>query len=115
MFEHIGEEPENIGEESRAYLTEHIVKQITQAIIQQKEKDAREANRKLSKQEGKGTKRKKLQVDQHSDGGTGSNSTDEPKADVRGTENSDGKTVGETGDSVQGTGADGVSSNGNPQ
>ena len=34
VFDHIGEEPDEIGEESRAYLTEHIVKQIWKGIKQ---------------------------------------------------------------------------------
>ena len=38
VFEHIGEDPEDIGEESRAYLTEHIVKQIWAGIQMEKNK-----------------------------------------------------------------------------
>lgn len=74
VFEHIGEEPEEIGEESRAYLTEHIVKQIWKGIELEKEKNARKADRKLSKQKDKGQERAELQVDKHGDGGSGQDS-----------------------------------------
>ena len=113
VFEHIGEEPEDIGEESRAYLTEHIVKQITQAVIVEREKHARERDRAVSKQKGKGKQRKELQVDQHSDGSTGSDSTGPWDNFFRGTENSDGKIVSTSGSSVQGTGGAGVSGDSN--
>ncbi len=53
VFEHIGEPAEEIGEESRAYLTEHIVKQITTGIRMEMDKNARKADRKLSKQKSK--------------------------------------------------------------
>lgn len=65
VFEHIGEEPEDIGEESRAYLTEHIVRQITKAIEVQKERDARKTSRAVPKQKGQGAGRAKPKVDQH--------------------------------------------------
>lgn len=77
VFEHIGEPPEEIGEESRAYLTEHIVKQITTGIRMEMDKNAREASRKLSKQKDKGSWGAKSEVDQHNNGGAGSNSVPE--------------------------------------
>lgn len=82
VFEHIGEPPEEIGEESRAYLTEHIVRQITTGIRLEMEKNAREADRKLSKQKSKGAGGTEPEVDKHSDGGAGQDSipkqTDSP-------------------------------------
>lgn len=69
VFEHIGEPPEEIGEESRAYLTEHIVKQITTGIRMEMDKNARETDRKLSKQKSKGPGRDEPKVDQHDNGG----------------------------------------------
>jgi hypothetical protein len=80
VFEHIGEPPEEIGEESRAYLTEHIVKQITTGIRMEMEKNAREAGRKLSKQKDKRAGGSEPKVDQHDNGGAGQNSDSEKKA-----------------------------------
>lgn len=68
VFEHIGEPVEEIGEESRAYLTEHIVKQITTGISMQMEKNARKERRAVPKQEGKGKPGVKSEVDQHDNG-----------------------------------------------
>lgn len=65
VFEHIGEEPQEIGEESRAYLTEHIVVQITKAIEVQKERNARKTSRTVPKQTGKRSGRAQPKVDQH--------------------------------------------------
>ena len=95
VFEHIGEEPEDIGEESRAYLTEHIVKQITQAVIVEREKHARERDRAVSKQKGKRAKRADVQVDKHSDGSTGQDSNTQQQDSSSGAENGNGSVIGE--------------------
>lgn len=79
VFEHIGEEPDEIGEESRAYLTEHIVKQITTGIRMEMEKIAGKTNRTVSKQKSKGKRRVEPKVDQHSDGSAGPNSLPKQK------------------------------------
>lgn len=94
VFEHIGEEVENIGEESRAYLTEHVVKQIWKGIEMEKEKRAREADRAVSKQKGKRSKRTDIQVDKHSDGSTGQDSNTQQQDLLGGAENSYGGTIG---------------------
>jgi hypothetical protein len=86
VFEHIGEEVEDIGEESRAYLTEYIVAQLTQAVIIEKAKNARKGNRAVPKQKGKGSKGPELQVDLNSNGGAGQNSPALPESVVRGIE-----------------------------
>ena len=104
VFEHIGEDPEDIGEESRAYLTEHIVKQIWTGIEIQKGKDARKGNRKISEQTGKGRERTKLQVDKHSDGSAGQNSNTGGKDSSSGAENSYGGSIGAPKTGIQGTG-----------
>lgn len=78
VFEHIGEEPEDIGEESRAYLTEHIVRQITKAIEVQKERDARKTSRAVPKQKGKAAGRAEPQVDQHNNRRAGQDRVPEP-------------------------------------
>lgn len=79
IFEHIGESPEEIGEESRAYLTEHIVKQITTGIRMEMEKRARKERRSLLDKESQGSEGAKPKVDQHGDGGPGPNSVSEQK------------------------------------
>lgn len=94
VFEHIGEEPEDIGEESRAYLTEHIVKQIWKAIELEKEKNARERDRVVSKQKSKGKKRADVQVDQHSDGSAGQDNNSQQQDSSSGAENSYGGVIG---------------------
>jgi hypothetical protein len=94
VFDHIGEEVEDIGEESRAYLTEHIVKQIWKGIEMEKDRRAREADRAVSKQKGKRTKRSDVQVDKHSDGGAGQNSNPQQSDSSSGAENSYGGVIG---------------------
>jgi hypothetical protein len=94
VFEHIGEEVEDIGEESRAYLTEHVVKQISKAIEIQKEKNAREADRAVSKQKGKRTKRSDVQVDKHGDGSAGQDSDPKQSDLFSGTENTNRSRIG---------------------
>lgn len=74
VFEHIGEEPDEIGEESRAYLTEHIVKQITTGIRMEMERDARKTDRAVPGEKGKGKRGTEFKVDKHDNGGAGSNS-----------------------------------------
>jgi hypothetical protein len=94
VFEHIGEEPEEIGEESRAYLTEHVVKQIWKGIEMEKDKRAREADRAVSKQKGKRAKRSDVQMDIDSDGRPRQDSNSEQKTLSSGTENTDGSRIG---------------------
>jgi hypothetical protein len=94
VFEHIGEEPENIGEESRAYLTEHVVKQIWKGIEMEKEKRVREADRAVSKQKSKRAKRSDVQVDKHSDGSAGQDSDTQQSDLLSGTKDVDGSRIG---------------------
>ena len=94
VFEHIGEDQENIGEESRAYLTEHIVKQIWKAIEVEKEKNVRERDRAISKQANKRKKRSDVQVDQHSDGSARQDSNSGPPNQTSGTQDSYGSSLG---------------------
>lgn len=102
IFEHIGEEPEDIGEETRAYLTEHIVAQLTQAVELEKEKNARKRNRAVSKQKSEGGGGPELQVDLNDNGGTGSDSVPEKKSKPRRVKNTDGSAVAKTESGVQG-------------
>jgi hypothetical protein len=93
VFEHIGEPAEEIGEESRAYLTEHIVKQITTGIRMEMEKNARKASRKLPKQKGEGAGGTEPKVDQHGDGSAGQNSIPKQKDTSGRAKNGKGKAV----------------------
>jgi hypothetical protein len=102
VFEHIGEEVEEIGEESRAYLTEHVVKQIWKGIEMEKEKRAREADRAVSKQKGKRAKRTDVQVDINSNGSAGQNSNSQQQDSFSGAENSYGGVIGATKTGFQG-------------
>ena len=79
IFEHIGESPEEIGEESRAYLTEHIVKQITTGIRMEMEKRARKERRVIPDKESKGGEGSKPEVDKHGDRGPRPDSVSEQK------------------------------------
>jgi hypothetical protein len=103
IFDHIGEEPEDIGEETRAYLTEHIVAQLTQAVILEKEKNARKTNRAISKQKSEGSGGSELQVDLNSDGSAGQDSDPKPKGKIRRAKDTDGSVVTEAKTGVQGT------------
>ena len=89
VFDHIGED--EAGEESTAYLLDHIAKQLYAGIRVEKEKRANigKGNRSSSKQAGKESGRTKLQVDLNSSGGAGQDHTIESEGVVRGTENSD--------------------------
>jgi hypothetical protein len=103
VFEHIGEEPEEIGEESRAYLTEHVVKQIWKGIEMEKDKRAREADRAVSKQKGKRAKRSDVQVDKHGDGSAGQDSNPQQQDLLSGIENIDGSRIGAPKTGLQAT------------
>jgi len=73
LAEHIGED-DNFVHETRAYLSGHLAGQIFKICLHEKEKYARKANRKVSKQKSERPQRPELQVDKLSNGGTGSHS-----------------------------------------
>ena len=104
VFEHIGEEPDEIGEESRAYLTEHIVKQITQAIQQHKAhletKNVGKRNRKISKQKSEGKEGSELQVDINNNGGARQNSNNQPTIVLYRAEDNNGTVIGKAENSI---------------
>jgi len=103
VFEHIGEPPEEIGEESRAYLTEHIVRQLTAGVRMEMEKRARKTSGKLPEQKGKGDGRDEPKVDKHGDGGAGQGGAPKKSDSPDRAKNKGGKAVGKTKDSVQKT------------
>ena len=93
IFDHIGENPDEIGEETRAYLTEHVVRQITQAIILEKENRERERNRAEARKKSKAASGDVPQVDKHDNGGAGPNSASKQKPAVRRAKDSGGSSV----------------------
>lgn len=93
VFEHIGEPVEEIGEESRAYLTEHIVKQITTGIRMEMDKNARKEHRAASKQKNKAAGRNEPKVDKHDNWSAGSDSDPKQKDSPGRAKNKDGKVV----------------------
>lgn len=117
VFDHIGEE--DIGDESRSYLLEHIVRQIHAGVKQYKlkkeKKDARKRNRKLPEQTSQGDGRAELQVDQLGDRSPRPASYIQGPAVVSGTENSDGIGVTTSANSFQRSGQARVSSNPRPK
>jgi hypothetical protein len=86
LAEHIGEE-DNFVNETRAYLSGHLAGQIFKICMHEKEKYARKASRKVSKQKSQRIGRTELQVDQLSNGSAGSDSNPKPTDPLRGIEN----------------------------
>lgn len=104
VFDHIGEEPDEIGEESRAYLTEHIVKQIWKGIELEKEKIERERDRKQTKSSRKKGGGSELQVD--IDNSRGSRQADSLQGGnvPSGIENTNGGNISKTNSGLSGNG-----------
>ena len=92
LAEHIGED-DNFVHETRAYLSGHLAGQIFKICMHEKEKYARKASRKISKQKGEGKQRPVVQVDKLSDGSAGQNNPPEQPSTLRGTEDGNGNTV----------------------
>jgi hypothetical protein len=85
LAEHIGE-TDNFVNETRAYLSGHLAGQIFKICVHEKEKYARKASRKISKQASQGKQRTELQVDQQRDGSAGSDSSTPQSGSLRRTE-----------------------------
>ena len=92
LAEHIGE-TDNFVNETRAYLSGHLAGQIFKICVHEKEKYARKASRKISKQASQRKQRTELQVDKLSDGSAGQNSPAEQPSTFRGTEDNNGITI----------------------
>ncbi len=95
LAEFIGEE-DGIGGETRAYLTGSLTKQIFKIYEHEKDKNARKASGKVSKQKSKRVGGPVVQVDKLSEWSTGSFSIVEPKSALRGTQDGDGQAERET-------------------
>ena len=88
LAEHIGEE-DNFVNETRAYLSGHLAGQIFKICMHEKEKYARKASRKVSKQKSQRVGRPELQVDLQRDGSAGSLSLSERYMQLSGTKDTD--------------------------
>jgi hypothetical protein len=115
IFEHIGEDIDEIGEETRAYLTEHIVAQLTQGVIIEKEKNARKANRAVPKPKGEASGGTELQVDIDGDGSAGQDSAAKQEGPLRGAKDSKGSIVPKAAGGVQGSRKPGIYHKRNPK
>jgi hypothetical protein len=100
MFQHVGEPDDKVGDETRAYFTEYLFKQIFEIFAIEENKRVGKENRKLSKQTGKGTKGSDVQVDIHSDGSARSVSDTQSTDILRGAQSGNGEAVRTTNPSI---------------
>lgn len=98
VFEHVGEDESKIGDESRAYFTEYLFKQVFAAYATEEDKRERirERDRKTPEQTNQAVIGALIQMAEHNNGGSGSDSSSKRKGSVRRTKNSDGNTEQET-------------------
>lgn len=71
LAEYIGED-DNIKGETRAYLSESLVRQLFKITMAEKNKNARKADRKISRKKSNGEQRTDVQVDINRHGSAGS-------------------------------------------
>lgn len=76
LAEYIGED-DNIKGETRAYLSESLVRQIFKITMAEKNKNARKADRKVPRKTSDGERRADVQVDINRHGSAGSHSVSE--------------------------------------
>jgi len=99
LAEYIGEE-DNFVNETRAYLTGHLVKQIFKIYFHEKEKHVRKANRIKTRQTSKTKRGDMPEIYINRNGGTGSHSIVELQNIIRGAEDGEGKIEQTPRDSV---------------
>lgn len=102
VFEHVGEDETKVGDESRAYFTEYLFKQVFAAYATEEDKRerARERNRKSPEQENQAIIGALIQMAEHNNGSARPNHNPKRKGNVRRTKNPDGDTKPETTTSV---------------
>lgn len=93
VFEHIGEDEAKIGDETRAYFTEYLFKQVFAAFATEQEKyeNIRKRDREVSEQIREKLERIMPKMDKHSDGSAGSDSVPKPESVPGGVKNGNGK------------------------
>lgn len=109
ILEHIGEDVEDFGEESRAYLTEWLVRQMFTACLVEVGKIAkRKENRTKAGKKGQGEGGPVPEVGKPvDDGGAGPTSVPQQQSDTGGVERPKGKTKRKTGVDDQGVASEG--------
>jgi len=95
LAEHIGEE-DGFVNETRAYISGHLAGQIFKICMHEKEKYARKASRKISKQKSQRDGGAYIQMDKLSDGGAGQNNPAKQPDPLCGTENIEWGVIPET-------------------
>jgi hypothetical protein len=82
IFQHIGEEVEKIGDETRSYLGEHLFKQVFAAYATEEDKRERlgKGNRKALDKANQAVIGALLQMAEHDNGSAGSNSVPKPES-----------------------------------
>jgi len=83
LAEYIGED-DGIKGETRAYLSESLVRQLFKITMAEKNNNARKADRKISRKKGNTKQGANVQVDIHSGGGAGSVSISEQSGPLGG-------------------------------
>lgn len=93
VFEYIGEDESKIGDETRAYFTEYLFKQVFAAYATEQEnyENFRKRDREAAEQIRQKIERALNQMVKHDNGSAGQNSVPEPTSLPSGTENIDRK------------------------
>jgi hypothetical protein len=94
------EEEEMFSEETRAYLTESIVRQIFKACIIERENHARKTPRAILQKIGRKIGGSDVQVDKHGDGGARQDSVPKRESAPRGAKGKVGKTIAKTDNNI---------------
>jgi len=98
IFEHVGEDESKIGDESRAYFTEYLFKQVFAAYATEEDKRerARERDRKLLDKKNQAIIGALIQMAEHNNGSARSDSNYKGKDILRGVKDTDGDSESET-------------------
>lgn len=102
ISEYIGDESE-FSSETRAYLTETIVKQIFKACVIEKENHARKTSREILQAGDRESGRADFQMDKHSDGRAGQDSVPQQQSASGGTKGKVRPTISKTVNHIQGS------------
>ncbi len=102
VFEYIGEDEAKIGDETRAYFTEYLFKQVFAAYATEQEnyENFRKRHRAASEQICEKIERALTEMVKHDIGSARQNSVPEPASVPSGTENTDRKSKRKTKDSL---------------
>jgi hypothetical protein len=73
VFEHVGEDEAKVGDETRAYFTENLFKQVFAAFATEEDKRARKASGSKVNKANKGPQGSVVQMDQHGERSSGQN------------------------------------------